>query len=184
MSVVVRPAVVEDGASLGRVHVQAWQAAYQGIMPQGYLDGLDPAQRGEQWRRRLAAPDPQTPTLVATVDGQIAGFASYGPARITGPAGARPVQQAAGELYAINVRPDHWQRGVGRALLTAATAGLAERGFDRAVLWVAAGNQRARAVYEHYGWQPDGSARTEEVFGVTVDEVRYHRPVPPPAPAG
>ena len=50
-------------------------------------------------------------------------------------------QQAAdGELYAINVRPDWWGVGAGRALLAAVNAGLAEFGYRRAVPWVMPGN--------------------------------------------
>jgi GNAT superfamily N-acetyltransferase len=81
-------------------------------------------------------------------------------------------QRAAdGELYAINVRPDRWGVGAGRALLAAVHARLADFGYRSAVLWVAPGNQRARAVYERYGWCSEGVEHTAEVLGVTVPDV-------------
>jgi hypothetical protein len=43
------------------------------------------------------------------------------------------------------------------------------------VLWVLAGNARARRFYEIAGWVADGAERTSEVFGATVSEVRYRR---------
>jgi GNAT superfamily N-acetyltransferase len=51
--------------------------------------------------------------LVAEQDGRVVGFAV---------AGAAKDPQGAGELYAINVDPDHWGTGAGRALLVAAHA--------------------------------------------------------------
>jgi RimJ/RimL family protein N-acetyltransferase len=164
----VRPATVDDAEAMGRVHVVAWQAAYVGLMPQDYLDRLDAGQRAQMWRRRLSQPRDRAANLVATVHGEVVGFASFGPEGFD-------QQAAAGELYAINVRPDRWGVGAGRALLAAVHAGLAELGYRRAVLWVATGNQRARAVYERYGWCSEGVERAADVLGDTVPEVRYRR---------
>ena len=94
------------------------------------------------------------------------GFANVGPAE--DPAGA-------GELYAINVDPDAWGTGAGRALLEAAQAKLARMGFAETVLWVLPANARARRFYEIAGWVSDGTERTMEVLGVVVPEVRYRR---------
>ncbi len=46
----IRAAEPADAAALGRVHVRAWQAAYPGVMPDDFLDGLDPVQFGERPR--------------------------------------------------------------------------------------------------------------------------------------
>ena len=47
-----------------------------------------------------------------------------------------------------------------------------------AVLWVLIGNERAKRFYRLDGWIPDGQRRDEEVHGITVDELRYRRPLP------
>jgi GNAT superfamily N-acetyltransferase len=164
--VVVRVAGVADAAAIGRVHVRAWQAAYRGQMPDEYLEGLRAADRAEVWARGLARGRRDAPVLAADLDGQLVGFASVGVAGE--PAGC-------GELHALNVDPDHWGVGVGRALLDAACAALAGLGFREAVLWVLPGNDRARRLYARGGWQPDGARRTQQVLGVAVDEVRYRR---------
>lgn len=39
-------------------------------------------------------------------------------------------------------------------------------------------NERAKRFYRLDGWRPDGQRRDEEVHGITVDELRYHRPLP------
>jgi GNAT superfamily N-acetyltransferase len=164
--VTVRPATVADAPAMGRVHVRAWQAAYRGHMPDGYLDGLRVSDRAAHWEGALRREDLPGVILVAERAGEVIGFAAVGPSRDP---------EGAGELYAINLDPAHWGTGAGRALLEAAQAELARPGIDETVLWVLSGNARARRFYEIAGWVADGSERTSEVFGVTVHEVRYRR---------
>jgi GNAT superfamily N-acetyltransferase len=117
----------------------------------------------ERGLRRDRAPDP---VLVAERDGRVVGFAVVR---------AAEDPEGAGELAAINVDPDHWGTGAGRALLVAAHAELARLGYEEAVLWVLPGNHRARRFYEVAAWVADGIERTDEVLGVVVAEVRYRR---------
>ena len=78
-------------------------------------------------------------------------------------------------MCALYVDPPCWSRGVGRALLSAAERRLAVEGFDHGVLWVLVGNERAQRFYQAHGWAPDGARRMDQVWGATVDEVRYRR---------
>jgi hypothetical protein len=47
------PASVADADEIGAMHVRSWQGAYRGLMPQEYLDQLDPASRADRWRQIL-----------------------------------------------------------------------------------------------------------------------------------
>ena len=60
-----------------------------------------------------------------------------------------------GELYAINLDPQVWGRGFGRALLRDVTAELGGLGHREAVLWVVPQNDRARRLYESEDWRDD-----------------------------
>ena len=80
-----------------------------------------------------------------------------------------------GELCALYVDPDHWDRGIGRALLSAARGRLRSQGFRGAVLWVLAGNIRAERFYTADRWAPDGHSRTASVWGLDVAELRHQR---------
>jgi hypothetical protein len=51
---VIRNASIDDADAIGAVVVRAWQAAYRGIMPDDYLDGLRAEQRAAMWQRVLA----------------------------------------------------------------------------------------------------------------------------------
>lgn len=41
----IRPARLDGAEALATVHVQSWQAAYVGLIPQDYLDNLNVARR-------------------------------------------------------------------------------------------------------------------------------------------
>lgn len=171
--VMIRIAVVGDADAIGDVHVRAWQAAYRGVMPDEYLDGLQASERADMWRGRLARTD-LPPLLVPMVDGDVVGFATFGAERRPDTA-QRQGESAVGELYAINLHPHHWGKGIGRALLRRSTDALVGLGFQEAVLWVVPQNTRARGLYEAEGWAADGAEATDEILGVTVSEVRYRR---------
>jgi ribosomal protein S18 acetylase RimI-like enzyme len=157
-----------DADAMGRVVVRAWQAAYRSIMPDEYLDGLRAEDRASMWRRQIDAAGGNG-LLVVVADDEVAGFAAFGRCQDDAASGEE------GQLYAINLDPTHWGKGLGRALLRAATTELARQGFQSLVLWVLPENQRARGLYESEGWASDGVSRHEEVFGVAVTEVRYRR---------
>jgi ribosomal protein S18 acetylase RimI-like enzyme len=170
----IRAAQMEDVPRIATVHVRSWQAAYRGLLPQAYLDGLDPAQRIGQWERILSAAGwPDGETLVADAGGRLSGFVSYGPARDDDADSRR-----AGEIYAIYLMPAAWDGGIGRQLMTAALGRLGEAGFGQAILWVLDSNARARRFYEAGGWLADGAAKQDDSFGVPMTEVRYRRSLP------
>ena len=166
----LRHAQPGDEDAVAKVHVASWQAAYRGLLPDSYLDALDPLQRASRYS--FAASGSGDPVTTVAVDGNmICGFATTSPSRDADLPGI-------GELTAIYVHPGWWSRGVGRDLLGAARSRLAAQGYSAALLWVMVGNERAEGFYRIDGWRPDGSRRLDEIHGVTVDEVRYRRALP------
>ncbi len=101
-------------------------------------------------------------------DRRVVGFASLGPERDC------DAPSDIGQLYAINLDPNVWGRGIGRALLNVATDRLRELGYVEAVLWVVPESARPR-LYESEGWSDDDLRRDDEVFGVVVSQMRYRR---------
>lgn len=162
VGVTVRAAVVEDAGAIARVHVDAWRAAYAGLLPEATLAALDVDERAARRREQLARPEAERDTWrcwVAMVDGAVVGFANVGEAR-------DPDAVGEGEVYAIYVDPARWAAGVGRALMTAALGDLRGRGACRVVLWALRDNARAEAFYHAAGFVPDDRAR-ESTFGAT-----------------
>lgn len=154
---------------MATVHVRAWQTAYRGgLMPDEYLDGLSIDERTTMWTESLERPlGPRRARLVAQDDaGTVTGFILIGPE-----GGDDTVDR--GQLFVINVDPDHWGTGVGPALHDAGVELLRDFGFESAVLWVHPDNERARRFYERRGWRCDDVERREELLGVDVPEIRY-----------
>ena len=163
----IRPAGPDDALAVARVHVRSWQVAYRTLLPDEYLDGLCAEERARRYT--FGSRDPAAPaTIVVSEAAQIYGFATTGPAR-------EADAPDHGELCALYVDPDWWACGIGTVLASAARARLLALGFGTAVLWLLAGNVRAERFYRSDGWVPDGRHRTEAVWGVMVDEVRYRR---------
>jgi ribosomal protein S18 acetylase RimI-like enzyme len=163
----LRAAESADAMSVARVHVRSWQSAYRGLLPHEYLDHLRPEDRADRYD--FTTRDPQKPqTIVAVEDGLVCGFVTTMPSR-------DPDLSAFGELAALYVDPQCWGRGVGMVLISAARAQLVKRGFENALLWVLKGNVRADRFYRNDQWAPDGLQRTDTLWGVTVNEVRYQR---------
>ena len=164
----VRPAVAGHADAIGRVQVETWRVAYQGLMPDEAIASFDVESRQRLWREGLArVRQPGSATFVAELDGEVVGFASVGRSRDE-EAGHE------GELYAIYVHPSRWGQGIGRALLERAEESMREFGFDGALLWVMEGNERGERFYRAAGWERDGS-KVDTFQGFEVAELRYRK---------
>jgi len=164
----IRRATATDAYAIAAIVVRGWQAAYRGILPDDFLDGLSVGAREIAWRMRLeSGTEGGAPAWVAELDATAIGFVASGPPR------DEDVALPALEIYAIYVMPEAWRSGVGGALLTTAVDHWRESGVTALVLWVLEANSAGRAFYEAMGWQPDGIRQLIDLGGFTVAEVRY-----------
>lgn len=161
----IRAAVPEDAEEIEQLRVAGWQSAFRGIVPDSYLDSM----RLDVARRRAQMTDRSSTVVesVAVQAGAIVGWVVGGHSQDAFRAGS-----GQGEIYACYVRPEWWDRGVGRLLVTHAVSALAEAGLGDIILWVLEGNHRARRFYEACGFQPDGTRQLLDIGG-PVPEVRY-----------
>ena len=184
--VVVRQAGAPDAEELARIRIASWRVAYRGIVPDAILDGFDPVGETVTWRERLAGPAAAWMWVASIVQpfepprlGPLAPVEPLAPPRLAGYVTAGPGRHAGeeglGGVWAIYVDPEAQRQGVGRALMAAATRGLAVHGFGEAVLWVFEANTPARAFYERLGWVPDGAAKPLAIGGAAPIELRYRR---------
>ncbi len=168
MGLLVRRAGPQDAPAVARVHVASWKQAYQGLLPQEYLDSLSIETRTTTWAERFSqSTDHASTTLLGELDGQIVGFACVGPSRDA------DTDTATGELWGLYLDPAHWGAGHGRTLHTAALDVARASGVAVATLWVLTTNQRACRFYERHGWAADGAVKTVWRGDVRLDETRY-----------
>ncbi|MET8078612.1 GNAT family N-acetyltransferase [Streptomyces sp. NPDC005303] len=169
----IRPMVLADCDRVAEIRVRGWQSAYQGLIPQSYLDAMSVARDAERHRARFGQGDGTVVNLVAERDGEVMGWACHGPYR------DGEVRTADAELYAVYVDPRRYGTGIGHALLREALWNRTALGHDRMYLWVLKGNSRARRFYERAGFEADGTEEPFEADGIPVPEVRYARTLNP-----
>ncbi|MEH1013793.1 GNAT family N-acetyltransferase [Micromonospora sp. CPCC 206060] len=160
--VMIRPEEPDDAEAVAAVHVRGWRAGYAGVMPDEVLTRLNPVAWAQR-RRDAGTAEPDHPfrTLVAVVDRQVVGFATFGPCRNN--QDHDDLDPTHGELLSMFVDPVRWGQGIGRELMRATRAGLAGQGRAELRLWVLADNQRARRFYQRNGLTADGERMTYRV---------------------
>ncbi len=177
--IAIRWGSVDDAHDVAVVHVDAWRAAYRGLLPDQLLDELSVDSRAKSWTSWLTRSLKGMPTdgedgpshrlLVAHDAGEVLGWAPFGAGRDLGDEGR-------GELAGLYVHPDRWRRGVGAALLHRVVQELRASGSEECYLWVLAGNVRALTFYERHEWRADGR---EKIItgseGRKITELRYSR---------
>ncbi|MET8625696.1 GNAT family N-acetyltransferase [Kitasatospora sp. NPDC004669] len=141
----IRHGGAQDAACVAELHSDSWRTTYRGIVPDEALGGGLAAQRCELWELRLEAdygePENTPVLLIAEQAGETVGFVYL-------------VPQPDGRVLVDNlhVRPGRTGGGIGRELLVAARAEVAERHPGAELyLEVLSGNTRAIAFYEREG---------------------------------
>lgn len=163
----VRAATAADLEAIAAIHVAAWRAAYRTHMPGAYLESLSVEKRRAFWSGVLSRPGPGR-VAVAQRSAAPLGVCSYGPTRDS--------DGGVAEIYSVNVHPDAWRQGAGRALCEHAERHAASLELDSVTLWVLKANEPARRFYERMGYAPDGSERTNtRLIGSPLHEMRYRK---------
>lgn len=168
----VRRASIADAEHIARVHTQAWQAAYLGILDDAYLAALDWHERAVRWLDLLSGDDGVI-VLVAERERRVVGFA-------TGGRGRDPDSLDADEVYAIYVLPEQWGHGIGSRLIAHLIAEFAPDSSPS--LWVLEANTPAITFYTHHGFVADGASKAAHIGGRDVREIRLVRQPWPKAP--
>ncbi|WP_413290757.1 N-acetyltransferase family protein [Bdellovibrio sp. HCB337] len=161
----IRRALSGDEETLANVHVQAWQEAYKGLVPQAYLDALpsELTERTENWKRSLV--NAKRWIWVATVSDKIVGFTIFGLPRDEN-------RETFIELGAIYLLEKYKNKGIGFALLSAGFKLMSEQGYQKAYCWVLENNPTIR-FYERSGATFSGQKKPDEIGGKSFNELAY-----------
>ncbi len=160
----IRRAGSGDAETVGRIHVESWNVAYRGIMPDDVIARTDLAYRTALWAERIA--DPEWPVYLIEAHGQGVAFCQMIPTKDSDDDATR-----VGHITSLHVLPDLRGHGYGRALMDHVLEEFRRRGFAEVTLWVLEENWNARRFYEKSGFRLDGGSRTYP--RTKVPEVRY-----------
>ena len=166
----VRAAKEKDAPRIAEIHVETWQHAYRGQVPDAFLDNL-PSTLGERikkWQETLRKKQRGMRVFVAEMGEKIVGFCIVNPCR-----DEDMDKKTVGELGAIYIDARCMNRGVGSALLKEGLSFMKTQGLEKATLWVLDTNEKARTWYESKGWNVEGKTKIDDRGDVQLHEVRY-----------
>lgn len=169
---VIRRARPADAEGLARVNIAAWQDAYPGVLPEGYLLGMSSQTDARRWRVDLWRPQPGTRVFVADDPARgpqrrILGYGMCGPQRSRLPG-------IDGEFYALYVDPAVQQGGLGRRLMAAMADYMIGRRITSACVWVLRDNP-ARWFYQGLGGRLAGE-QAIPFAGIKLPQLAYAWP--------
>ena len=152
LSLSFRNATRADVGRIAEIHVAGWDAAYRGRIDEEALAERTVEKRVELWNEVLDGGDrfKDHTVHVAELDGDIVGFAQWGPSDDPDVDRSTTIN-----VFALYLDPELRGKGVGRALLDHVTHEASHDGKRLATLYVLIGNDEASAFYEKVGWEPE-----------------------------
>lgn len=161
----IREAHAVDAPAIARVHVESWQTAYAGLLPEPVLVRMSLPNHTALWARVLGQRRNREIVLVA--DNSSHGIVAFGSCGRVREKRLAP----AGEIYSLYVHPEFQDLGIGQRLLVRLFDALVARGMTAAVAWVLADNP-ARFFYESMGGRRVAE-RDEPLGTASVHEAAY-----------
>jgi GNAT superfamily N-acetyltransferase len=161
----LRAAQRTDVAALARL-VRACdesQRTWAGEVPIPPLEGEE-----LEWELRFARSGAWIHLAEDEDDGTVVGVVAFAAGQVSRTDRTRVPGLA--HVSAVFVAPDHWRRGIARALLQRAEAAMRKQGYERAQLWTLEGSP-AEQLYAALGWERDG--RRDHFPPMGLDTIAY-----------
>jgi ribosomal protein S18 acetylase RimI-like enzyme len=163
----VRDATPDDAETIVGLTVAGWEAAYGPILGDEAVRNLPVSAWRHEVNTGLRAPEADSFTKLAELEGAIAGYCY-----VAAPGRGEPSGSKLAEVVALYVEPGVWRRGVGRALMTAAGDEAKERGYEVLRLECFEENAPALAFYGRIGFTRDGTRHPHQATGAPAVGLR------------
>ena len=159
-------AELSDAYVIAQIHIQGWQEAYRGIIPDDQLFSLDLNERVKDWEKRILEGNSQ---ILLAKEGQlIHGWVSFGASRDD------DASPNIAEIYAFYVAPNKKNCGIGKLLWRSASERVIAMGWGGCTLWVLMDNLPAIGFYKGLGFHAEEKKVAYEMHGDTIlKEQRY-----------
>lgn len=164
MKIQINDSTVQDAETISNIYALSWKVAYQGIVPQRYLDELQNdfwVSAFQNWIRN------NTFKVKQVYENSIpVGCIVYGKSR-------DEKLPNWGEIVSIYIHPDYFRKGYGQEILDVALADIKKAGFQNCYLWVLKDNENARKFYEKNGFRCNQDIYNLEIMGKQLTDIRY-----------
>ncbi|WP_129595891.1 GNAT family N-acetyltransferase [Anaerophilus nitritogenes] len=164
MRIKIKDAKLQDAQTISNIYALSWKAAYQGIIPQRYLDQLKNnfwVEVFQDWISNNIFKVKQIYENNISV-----GCIVYGKARDA-------MLPKWGEIVSIYIHPDYFRKSYGQKLLDDALADMKKDGYQNIYLWVLQENKNAQLFYEKNGFQCNQDEYNFEIMGKQFTDIRY-----------
>lgn len=163
----IRKGTLDDVKDISRIHALSWKSAYEGIVPEAYLNEL----KEDFWVSAFTSwiKDHVLRVQIIMDNGSSVGCVAYGRSRDK----SLPNW---GEIVSIYLLPDYFGKGYGNKLLESALLDLKNLGYQNIFLWVLKDNQRARRFYENNGFHCNKDECVCEIMEKKLTDIRYVYP--------
>ncbi|BCL69279.1 GNAT family N-acetyltransferase [Vibrio nigripulchritudo] len=163
----IRKALIADVKDIADIHVSSWKVAFEGQMPQGYIDEFTTSSREAEWFDIIEKQ--QEIVYVAQEDSKIMGFLSFY-------ISAESTQTI--ELSKLYLCPKVYQRGIGQKLMTHLEKMARGMNIKQLSLYVLDCNQNAINFYKKHGFEFDSGSETtwhegEKIVDVQMTKTLY-----------
>ena len=158
MSLLIRKAAPEDLGALGRLGAMLMRTHYA-FDPHRFLTPEEGVESGYASFLGSILHSADDCLFVAEKDGLVSGYVWGG----LEPLSWKELRGPAGFIHDLAVADEARHTGVGTALTEAGIAWLRERGAPRIVLWTAARNQSAHALFRRLGFRDTMTEMTLEI---------------------
>ncbi len=162
---IIRKANFDDAAEIANVHINSWREAYQGLLPQEFLDDrpLYFKNRYELWKK--VTQNSQMTYVAESKDSGVVGF-------INGDKARDERFQGQIEIYCIYLLKKFHGQGIGFRLLKQFFESSIEKGFHQSYLWVLRDNPTI-SFYVRSGAKFTGHVIKDRIGGFEVEELCY-----------
>ncbi|MFC6633201.1 GNAT family N-acetyltransferase [Microbulbifer taiwanensis] len=157
MEVNLRNAVQTDAQEIAEIHVNSWKSAFDGLMPEGYINGFTMSSRIEEWQSTIRT---NTESVVVAERGnQIVGFMSYF---------VHPENTETIELSKLYLCPNFYGQRLGSKFITHLERESQALGVKTIKLYVLDNNEAAIQFYSKHGFEFADGFMSEEFEGAVI----------------
>ena len=129
----------QDIDEVSKIIVDDWKIAYKGIIDNDYLKNLNYYDRAKRIKEKYS----KQKALVYITNNEIKGYCRFGE--------NRDDNKQYGEIYALYIKYNERNNGIGKELVKKAMQILKSRGYKETVIWCLKENMNGRKFYEKIG---------------------------------